>query len=174
MTRFASIAAIACALTLTGCKTTQTAAESPTGVPVPFELTFQSQRTDGRATYYELSDDRSLGFGGGRDGRYAIARPIGKITDEQARTLWELIESHGLLEMDGESFVLDWETVRYDAKITAAGASNGFTVRDSDDPGLEALEKALFKIQGDLRYGDLFRPIDEAVREGDGSVKKKQ
>lgn len=176
MIRFESIALLAALFVVAGCKTTQSAEESPTGLPVPFELSFQSRRADNRATYYELSTDGSLGFGGGRDGRYAIARPIGKITNEQAAQLWAIIRDHNLLETEGESYVLklDWKTVRYDVKITAASASNSFTLADTAPTGLDALEKKLFEIQGDLRYSKLFRPIDEAVRKGEGSIKKKQ
>lgn len=176
MIHFACIALFAAIFAVTGCKTTQTAEESPTGLPVPFEFSFQSRRADNRATYYELSTDGSLGFGGGRDGRYAIARPIGKITHTQAAQLWAIVRDHKLLETEGESYVLklDWKSVRYDVKIKAADASNSFTLADTAPTGVEAMEKKLFEIQGDLRYSELFRPIDEAVRKGDGSIKKKQ
>lgn len=143
------------------------------GVPAPFELTLQSSSVDGRHVYYEVGGDGAFGFGGGRDAVLRMAKDVGVLNGEQMRAVWGAIQEGGLLDAEGRAFAKR-ERVKYSVSIRAGDVRHRFDDVDDAAPGVESLEELLFGYQAAMRYGDVFKPIEEKIQRSGGVVEKKE
>jgi len=158
------------AATLHGCGTTKSVTKPDAGYPQPFEIELYVADDAKRFTYYVVKSNGSLAYGGGGNANVREAEVLGRLTDEQMKYLWQVIDRYKLLDGSGELFALG--KTRYDLKLRVGGRRARYETSKPTD-GLEHLNKALFKMQGDLKYAGIERAIDERIRESDGAVEKR-
>ncbi|MBI1370851.1 MAG: hypothetical protein GC162_19635 [Planctomycetes bacterium] len=154
-----------------GCATRQ-ALRDGDPFPMPLTIELRTITADHRYAYYILDESGTLHFAGGRDAGVKNAAPAGTLTDEQKAQLWRLIDTGKLLDAKGSGPFEEGQNVRYELSITTGSHHASYRAIDDTVPGLADLDAALFKMQGDLRYKTLFKPIDETIRKSGGAVKK--
>jgi hypothetical protein len=130
------------------------ACESPPkagGVP-EFSLKLRSASpTRHRYTYFELSRDGQLRYGGGRDAAQRITEPVTTLTAEQRREVWEIITDHHLMDAPSSPFEKPQE-VAYEVEIKQGMIGKSFRALDDEMPGVTELHDYLFRIQAEKRY----------------------
>ncbi|MHC4994775.1 MAG: hypothetical protein ACYTGQ_06925 [Planctomycetota bacterium] len=141
-------------------------------MPTPFELTLQSTTVDGRHVYYEVDGDGAFRFGGGRDGVMRIANDVGVLSEQQMAAVWSLVQDGGLLSGANRGFV-EPERVKYSMTVRAGKARHSFRNIDAGVPGVAPLDELLFGYQAQMRYGEVFKPIDDKIEKSGGVVEKK-
>ncbi len=127
--------------------------------PAMLALEFHVDTTDGRSSLFKLDDDRVFYFGGGMTARYGTAQKIDKLTDQQARAIWQLIVDHGLMTAKG-TFLGKPQRVRYVLRLNTSVGNHDLHAVDDEVAGLDELNQLLFGYQADLRYGEVLRPIE--------------
>jgi hypothetical protein len=144
----------------------------PAGVPRPIEIELRAVKAaERRATYYKLDADGTLTFGGGIDANLRTGSRAGRLTGEQIAQLWSIIDGNKLLDAGGKLFA-SGKVVSYEVRLRAGDRKANYGAVDDGVKGLDQLEGALFKMQSDLRYKDVFKPIDEKLRKSGGAVKR--
>lgn len=119
-----------------------------TGDARKLKLELSSRSRDSRYTYFELTRTGELRFAGGRNALTHTGSPVGAITPEERRRLWDIIDRHDLTHAPGKVLPPDFEKTRYELNL------NGRTIYAADDqlPGVVELHDALFQMQADRQY----------------------
>jgi len=138
-------------LCLSGCATPPSGSNAD--MPDNFSLTLWRRTTDLRNTYFELSPAGDLAFGGGRDAVHRMAKRGGPITEDQRRSLWQIVVDTDLLNAKDHPFAQP-EVIEYDLTIKGDGWSRSIHLIDNDPgtAGAERLHEAIFKMHAERAY----------------------
>ncbi len=146
-----SLPLLACGLLLAAC--TQAPRLDPQH-PGPHELALQllTSTHDGRITYIVLNTKNILSFGGGRQARIGVAKPVGTITQDDQQQILRIIAQYNLLHAPGR-FMPQGQAVTYNCDLTVDGFHHHFACADLEVPGMDQLQAALIAIESRLHYG---------------------
>ena len=137
---------------LPGCSTGEKTRESAgTGYPSPLTIDLYSSSADKRYVYYVVDRQGVLHYGGGVKANVREPEKVGKLTHEQLRYLWQIIDRYKLLGGSGEIFPRGEKV--YEIKLNVGGRRASYGTGKSNLKGLDHLDQALFKMQADTRYG---------------------
>jgi hypothetical protein len=141
------------ALLLIGCGSSSKSGGSggrATDVP-EFALKLRSQGVDNRYTYFEIERDGDFLYGGGRAGAQRTGEPIGKLTPEQRREVWRIIQANRLQDAPNEK-ADDDSRVRYELHINTGVLGSKLHTTDDKVPGVKELHDYLFELQAAERF----------------------
>lgn len=143
---FASLLAI---ITPGGCA-------SPTASPgsrVPDRLSLKLYRgtQDRQFTYFVLSRDSALSFGGGRDAISRSATPVGTLSNEDRQQIWDSITRGQLTTLKNQTFAKSHRVI-FEVEIKAGGSRRVFRAIDDNTANLEHLHALLFDMYSDRAY----------------------
>ncbi len=142
-------------------------------LPQPLAIELRTVEPGKRAAMYRLEASGDLYFGGGREAKIRQAiEPAGRLNDEQRMQLWRIIQKHKLLEASGQ-FMPKPQRVEYEVTLQAGSKRNRFHTVDARVPGLDELEKKLYGLQAEKRYGGVINAVEEKIRKGGEDVKRK-
>ncbi|MBI1375369.1 MAG: hypothetical protein GC159_21850 [Phycisphaera sp.] len=160
------------ALLVCGCATGEQVREADAGYPQPLKISlFVSTPGEQRYVYYIVERNGTLQYAGGRDANLRQAEDVGRLKDDQLRYLWQIIDRYGLLDGKGDLFPKGDKV--YEVELTAGGRTARYNTAKDKLAGLDHLDKALFKMQGDIRYGKVDKAIEEKIERSGGGVQKK-
>ena len=151
-----------------GCATTtNNAAKSSEAKPRPQKLSLdlRAGTTDGRYTYFEVTDDGELKFGGGRAGAMRKAARVAVLTPEQRDAIWQIIAKHDLIHAKNSKMFARAEKVTYDLDISTGGPNHSLRAIDDEVPAVKELHDHLFDLQANVRYTlpAIQAPVQKAV-----------
>ena len=126
---------------------------SPSGIAA-MELKLRSLTTDKRYTYFELTPDGTLSFGGGFNAINKDARPVIKLSREQLIGLQSLISRSNLLtaKVSGPQQRKASKRFHYEMSLRLDSMQNHLIVNDDLVPDLTKLHNHLFILQAQARY----------------------
>lgn len=151
ITRVFLLAILAAAIiTLGGCESIPTSAD---GAPA-FALKLRRATNDGKYTAFEIKRDGAFSFGGGREASRGDSKPIGKLTDQQRKRVWELVTSYKLDKAKSGAMFTTPKSVTYDFATGSQGIIPGRDIRvyDDDVPGMKELHDLLYDYQAAIRF----------------------
>jgi len=127
--------------------------KSPSGIAA-MELKLQSLTTDKRYTYFELTPDGTLSFGGGFNAINKNAQPVMKLSREQLIELQSLISRSNLLtvKVAGPQKRKASKRFHYEMSLRLNSKQNHLIVNDDLVPDLTRLHNHLFVLQAQVRY----------------------
>lgn len=132
------------------------ATDSRTERSLTMTLFVKSQ--DGRYTYYEISEENELSYAGGRMAAQRVARPIGQLPHDIRTRIMQLIESHGLMQIDSPHLFLPDGQVSYDLFLKIDGQSHRILAADHQVAGLKEMSEMLFRTQFAKKYAQTPHP----------------
>ena len=111
----------------------------------PIALKLYRATADRQYTYFVLSRNGELAFGGGSEARTRTAAPAGTLTEAEILSIDATIERYGLMTLENRSFTKA-ATVAYEASIQRAGSRRTYRAIDDDAADLVHLHDLLFAL----------------------------
>jgi len=148
----AAVPAFVCLLAIIALGGCASPAVTP-GSRVPNRLSLKLYRStqDRQFTYFVVSRDNALSFGGGRDAMSRSAKPIGTLSNEDRQQIWNTITRGQFTTLKNQAFAKS-HRVAFEVEIHVGGSRRVFRAIDDNAANLEHLHALLFDMYSDRAY----------------------
>lgn len=142
-----------CTMLLLACNTTPPNLNAPQGVAA-ITLKLQALTTGKRYSYFELSPNGDLSYGGGFDAINRNAKLVTTLTPQQLYQLQTYIEQSNLLtaKVSGNQSRKVATTVHHELSLRVDAKNRNLVVNDDQVPAVARLHDMLFEIYAKARY----------------------
>lgn len=147
-----AVPAFACLLAIIspgGCASP--AAAPGSDIPDRLSLKLYRRTQDRQFTYFVVSRDNALSFGGGRDAISRSAKPVGTLSKEDRQQIWDTITRGQFTTLKNQAFAKS-RRVAFEVELHAGGSRRVFRAIDDNTKNLERLHALLFEMYSDRAY----------------------
>ena len=137
---------------ITACKTSPSVT-APSGIE-PMTIAIQALTTDKRYSYFELSPNGDLSYGGGFNAINRNAKPVTQLNSEQLFQLQTYINQSDLFtaKVSGNQSRSRSETVHHELQLKVGKRKRNIVVNDDRIPAVARVHDMLFEYYAQARY----------------------